>query len=413
MNGNHLEKLNEGVDSWNSWRNDYPDVEPDLKGVDLQGASLPEANLSEANLMGANMTFTNLSGANLENARMDDARLYASDLTGANLAGARLNRADLGGVDRVPGTDLRGANLHSSSLSGAYLREANLSDVDLGAADLRGANFVSADLQLADLRGVDLRSGNLSKANLEGVDLTGSDLRGAKLLQTNLTRADLTDCLVYGISVWDVNLKEATQSNLHITDGERRTESYSGKRRIFIPADESPTITVDNLDVAQFVNLLLYNEKIRDIIDTITTKVVLILGRFTPDRKTVLDALRTELRSRNYVPILFDFEKPARRDLTETIRTLAHIARFIIADITEPRSIPHELQAIVPGLAVPVQPLIYQGAKGEYGMFQDLAKKYHWVLPIYQYVNVDDVILSLPKSIIQPAEDKAKELANR
>jgi hypothetical protein len=106
-------------------------------------------------------------------------------------------------------------------------------------------------------------------------------------------------------------------------------------------------ITVDNLEVAQFIYLLLHNEKIREVIDTITSKVVLILGRFTPERKAVLDAMREELRRRNYLPILFDFEKPARRDLTETVSTLAHMARFIIADITEAKSIPQELQRIV------------------------------------------------------------------
>ena len=41
-------------------------------------------------------------------------------------------------------------------------------------------------------------------------------------------------------------------------------------------------------------------------------KAVLILGRFTPDRKAILDGLREALRSHDYVPILFDFEKPAR-----------------------------------------------------------------------------------------------------
>jgi hypothetical protein len=38
---------------------------------------------------------------------------------------------------------------------------------------------------------------------------------------------------------------------------------------------------------------------------------VLILGRFTPERKPMLDALREELRKpgRGYVPVVFDFEK--------------------------------------------------------------------------------------------------------
>lgn len=40
-------------------------------------------------------------------------------------------------------------------------------------------------------------------------------------------------------------------------------------------------------------------------IETITSKVVLILGRFTAHRKPVLDALRTALRAHDYSPILF------------------------------------------------------------------------------------------------------------
>ena len=54
-------------------------------------------------------------------------------------------------------------------------------------------------------------------------------------------------------------------------------------------------------------------------IDTIGKKAVLILGRFTDERKAVLEAIREELRQRDYIPILFDFAKPASRDLTETV----------------------------------------------------------------------------------------------
>jgi hypothetical protein len=103
----------------------------------------------------------------------------------------------------------------------------------------------------------------------------------------------------------------------------------------------------------------LNNERIRDVINTITSKVVLILGRFTDEKKAVLDAIREELRHHDYLPVLFDFEKLASRDITETVSTLAHMARFVIADITDAKSIPQELMKIVPDLpSVAVQPLL-------------------------------------------------------
>ena len=83
---------------------------------------------------------------------------------------------------------------------------------------------------------------------------------------------------------------------------------------------------------------MLNNQKIRDVIDTITSKAVLILGRFTDERKAVLDALREELRKRNYLPILFDFDKPRSRDTDETITLLARMARFIVADISDAKA---------------------------------------------------------------------------
>jgi hypothetical protein len=154
---------------------------------------------------------------------------------------------------------------------------------------------------------------------------------------------------------------------------------------------------------------LLSNEKIRDIIDTIGKKAVLILGRFTKERKAVIDAIRDELRKHDLLPILFDFDKPASRDLTETISTLAHMARFIIADITDAKSIPQELQAIVPNLpSVPIQPLLL-GLATEYEMFEHF-RRYPWVLEVCQYHDPDELIQSIGAKVIAPAEEKVKAL---
>ena len=186
----------------------------------------------------------------------------------------------------------------------------------------------------------------------------------------------------------------------------------TNQSNLIITSESEPVIQVDNLELAQFVYLLMNNEKIREVIDTITSKVVLILGRFTPNRKVILDALREELRKRDYVPVLFDFEKPASRDITESVRILAGMARFVIADITDAKSIPQELSAIVPNLpSVPVQPLLME-SQHEYGMFEHF-RRFPWVLPPVLYRSVEELLAGLEAKVIRPAETKAKEQTNR
>ena len=70
----------------------------------------------------------------------------------------------------------------------------------------------------------------------------------------------------------------------------RTKQEEAEQKNLVITPQGEPEITADNIEVAQFVYLLLHNEKLHGIIDTITSKVVLILGRFTPERKAVLDA---------------------------------------------------------------------------------------------------------------------------
>jgi uncharacterized protein YjbI with pentapeptide repeats len=136
---------------------------------------------------------------------------------------------------------------------------------------------------------------NLFGARAVRADLSRADFTAVNLSRANLTKANLTGCRVFGISAWDLKLDGAVQKNLIITQL------------------HEPEITVDNLEVAQFIYLLLRNERIRQIIDTITSKVVLILGRFTDERKVVLDALREELRQRDYTPVLFDFRQASQQ----------------------------------------------------------------------------------------------------
>ncbi len=134
----------------------------------------------------------------------------------------------------------------------------------------------------------------------------------------------------------------------------------------------------------------------------------MILGRFTKERKVILDTLHKELRKRNYLPILFDFTKPHSRDITETVSTLAHLSKFIIADITDAKSVPQELQSIVPHLpSVPVQPLLSIQHR-EYGMFEHF-KKYPWILPAFFYKDQTEIATALSTKILHALEEKLRK----
>jgi uncharacterized protein YjbI with pentapeptide repeats len=394
-NDQHVAVLKQGAAAWNAWREENRDIPPNLIGADLTGAPLAGAHLYEANLTGAILQIANLTGTKLQMAKLVRADLRVANLTRANLAGAHLTEANLYEANLYEAT-LRRANLGGANLSGAILTEANLGGANLSGAilteaDLYKANLTGANLSGANLVRADLRVANLTGANLNGAHLNGARVQSATLVDTDLTGADLTACHIYGVSAWGLKLEEAKQQNLVIT-----------------PQDQ-PEITVDNIEVAQFIYLLLHNQKIRDVIDTIGRKAVLILGRFTDERKAVLDALREELRHRDYLPILFDFDKPASQDLTATVSTLAHLARFIIADLTDPSSIPYELATVVPTAPVPVQPIILSGCS-EFAMFRDLRRRHHWVLTTHSYDSQQQLIAELGEKVIRPAELKVSEL---
>lgn len=148
--------------------------------------------------------------------------------------------------------------------------------------------------------------------------------------------------------------------------------------------------------------------RIRDLIEELRTDTVLILGRFTPDRKVVLDRLKLELLRRKYVPVLFDFELPAGWSLMEVTVTLALISRFIVVDLTDTRSQPQELQAIVPTVRVPVVPLIQRGWE-PYAMFADL-RRYDTVLELVRYDDLEHLLSLLDKHVIEKAEAGLVEL---
>jgi uncharacterized protein YjbI with pentapeptide repeats len=367
----HLSILYQGVPVWNTWRQSDWAVAPDLSG----------AVLDHMDLTGAMLDLADLRGASLREAVLVEAKLVETNLAKANLTGADLKGAILGAAN-LSDAELCRSNLRDTDLNAADLSRANLEGADLSWAHLSNASLFEANLVDTNLFGADLRDTNLTKANLRGANLSE-----AILIRTKLQKAILTGCKVYGISAWDLQLEDLKdQTDLIIT-----------------PTGQS-AITVDNIEIAQFIYLLLRNEKIRGVIDTVGRKGVLLLGRFSDERKAVLEAIKARLRERDLVPIVFDWEKPSRRDLTETVQLLANMSRFVVADITDARSIPQELSHIVPFLpSVPVCPIIL-AEQFEYDMFEHW-KGYNNMLSVFRYEGKDHLLDNIDLAVLRPVEE--------
>lgn len=271
-NKGHLNILRQGADAWNAWRVANRHIRPELSQMDFE----------------------------------------------------KEVRSGPGFYDlpHLSGFDFSGSNLNGVMLRNSIVEHCSFDDCLINFADLCFTNFLECTFRSTSMRVTKIGSASFEECEFENADLAyctaeetsfkGSSILGSSLNHVQLVKADLSDVVlhntsVYGISAWDLELEGAKQSDLMI-------------------ADDEPTLTVDSIEVAQFICLLVKNSKVRDVIDTLVARVVLILGRFSPERKPTLHRIRDLLRERGYVSIIFDFEGPKRRDLTETIRTLARIS---------------------------------------------------------------------------------------
>jgi len=446
----YIEILKKGASEWNSWRlNRLSSVEKyglyldlksiSLENVDLSGYILAFCDFSESILIGINFNNANLSNSIFIDANLSGSSFVNSELNHSRFKNCRLNgttftNTDLRGADfenaffieskieniivneRFSPDDFKtyeefqnevalhkqayrgtvienelvicttkffnakfgGSEISNSTMIGAQCAGANFADCivnnsDFGNANLEKSSFHSSKFKNVNFSHSKLCYSDLTNAELNTCNLSNCDLSSANIIETNFENSILNGSYVYGASVWNLKGSIKEQSDLVIT-----------------PIDD-PTIVVENLKIAQFIFLLLENQEIRDVIDTITSKAVLILGRFTKIRKEVLDTLKTSLRNKGYLPILFDFEPSNKRSLTETIQLLANISKFIIADLTEAKSIPQELSHIIPSLpSVPLIPIIQEKDRG-YAMFEHWTR-FNSVLPIKKYKDENDLV---------------------
>ncbi len=176
-NPEHLAILKQGVEVWNRWRQEHPEVRPDLSGAELSGAALNKANFSQGFLKEARLTGAKLAGADFTHADLEGATFEEAELTGANL-----------GRSNVSGAKFAGANLQHSIFSIADMTSCNLSGTDLTEAAFPNALLLDANLSSAHLRGA-----NLFFANLQESNVIQAALSEAYMMSTVMAGLDLSE----------------------------------------------------------------------------------------------------------------------------------------------------------------------------------------------------------------------------
>lgn len=109
-NSEHVRILMEdGVESWNKWRVENPDIVPQLNDADFFGLNLKEVLLCNANLKSSVLSKANLHRADLSGADLSKAYLSCVDFRQAKLDGIRnwkaiecLRQANIFGVRDAP-----------------------------------------------------------------------------------------------------------------------------------------------------------------------------------------------------------------------------------------------------------------------------------------------------------------------
>ena len=126
-NQQHLNLLIKGVDIWNQWRDQNPEIVPDLRKanlsqLNLRGANLDYANLEEAILANTNLSEGSFKKANLSYADLVGAICFKTTITEANLEECDFTRSYLTGAN-LTGTNLQGADLSETDLTGTIFYE--------------------------------------------------------------------------------------------------------------------------------------------------------------------------------------------------------------------------------------------------------------------------------------------------
>lgn len=305
---------------------------------------------------------------------------------------------------------IRSPNWHGSVTKGgnAY----NFSNIHLKNLTIHRAFAEGLNIQNSVFENVYFDDGDFSRANFGNCRFvntkfnktifTDANFQGSTFINCNLNRINLTNAnfdvkeiretVVYGISSWDLNVSDdAIQSKLVI---EKTYELYSE-----IIAQGRIPLMVDNIELAQFIHYLSNHKKMRDTINILNKRGVLLLGKFKDGGLERLYKLRDWFSEQNYLPMIFDFDRPNSLDYTETVVTMSGLSKLVVADLSG-SSVPQELHAILTNF---VKPVVVYYDTAPYSMLKDLQRKNQYFHEIKFDGSNENLLAQLP-AVIAAAE---------
>ena len=206
-----LNMLNSGVEVWNNWRNSDEGRDVDLSDIDFV-SDCPKVerfyNLPEFN--NYNFSRMNINRASLRNGMFIDCNFSGSDLCFSDLVDSYCQKCDFS--------------------------RARLNVSRIGSAIFENCDFSNADLSYC----------SAEETSFKGSKLVDTNLSKMSLVKTDFSNAQIDGACAYGVSVWDINLKGCKQRNITISESKG-------------------SITVPNLELAQFIALLLNSKKLRQV----------------------------------------------------------------------------------------------------------------------------------------------------
>jgi len=337
----------------------------------IQKCSMLHTRFEHTSAIGARFTLTHLQFANLRYVNFNDASfsggcLMNSDMYVAHFENAHFHHLQMGWTKITDG-----------HFNGARFISAKLEEVQFKDVELRGAHFEDADACGARFLYVKMQHSSWINACL----------RHAHFFEVCCDGAVFDRCKILGIGICRVSGKPSLQRDLNCG------------------GDKEPLL-VDDLRLAPFIHELRYEDGFGRFADALTSKVVLILGRFSDARMPLLERIHGRLRALGYIPQLIKFPCDGLLDPGSVVNIAAMCSRFVIADVSDAREVIREVVGILSQLRpVVVKPIMEVGQVEPISFVWEKRSQRIHLLPPYEYPDADTLIANLSSAIIQPCED--------